>query len=85
MRDGRGVTNTNTSTPYTPHMHTRTHAHTHTHTTPPTHPSGLVPDEADGLQCGTPPLELGHPVGEGGLGRQYQVGMLHVAHVHHVA
>ena len=61
------------------HAHARTHARTHTH------PGGLVPDEADGPQGRTPPLELGHPVGEGGLGSQDEVRALHITHVDHVA
>ena len=55
------------------------------HTAKPPHPGGLVSDEADGLHSGTPSLELGHPVGEGGLGSQDQVGTLHVSHVDPVA
>ena len=45
----------------------------------------LVTDETDGSDSGAPPLELIHPVGQGGLGHQDHVRTRNVAQVFHVA
>ena len=49
------------------------------------HPLLCIANETDGDEGGTPPLELPHPITEGGFGGDHNMGSWDVPHQHHVA